>query len=385
MPSNVLLTQLDLALRKRLDIVLDAAVAEHRVAGAVLLVARAGAVAYRRAVGFADVEARRPMTERTRFRLASMTKPIVSVAALALVERGKLGLDDAVTQWLPDFRPRLVDGREASISVRQLLTHTSGLSYDFWEPADGPQARAQVSSGIDQPGLSLEENLRRLSQVPLSFEPGTAWQYSLSTDVLGGVVAKAYGAGLPEAVRALVAEPLGVDLAFTVERHADLAKPYFLGPELAPMGEPQQVPFGASFIRFSPARAFDPASYPSGGAGLVARAEDYLRFLEALREGGARLLTPAITASMTANRVGDLHVELDNGVWGFGYGFAVLKQPAPGDPRHAGTFMWGGVYGNSFFVDPEAQLSVVLLTNTALVGMLGELPDAVARAVYGSR
>lgn len=372
-------------LQTRLDHVLDLATAERRLAGAVLLVARDGELVYRRAVGYADLEAEQPMTERTRFRLASMTKPVVSVAALVLVERGKLRLDDAVTRWLPEFRTKLADGREASVSVRQLLTHTSGLSYGFWEPADGPQERAQVSNGIDQPGLGLDENLRRLATVPLSFEPGTAWQYSLSTDVLGGVIEKAYGASLREAVDELVAQPLGLDLAFTLQDSAQLAKPYFLGPELQRMAEPEEVPFGASFIRFSPQRAFDPSSYPSGGAGLVARADDYLRFLEVLRRGGAPLLRETSVGSMTANQVGDLHVEMDNGDWGFGYGFAVLKQPAAGNPRRAGTFTWGGVYGNSFFVDPEAKLSVVLLTNTALVGMMGELPDALARAIYGSR
>lgn len=373
-------------LRSELDRVLETAVAKRRIAGAVLLVAREGDVVYRRALGLADRESNEPITERTRFRLASMTKPIVSVAALALVERGKLGLDEPVTRYLPEFRPRLADDREARISVRQLLTHTSGLSYGFWEPADGPQERAHVSNGIDQPGLSLEENLQRLATVPLSFEPGTAWQYSLSTDVLGGVVAKAYGASLPEAIEELVAKPLGLDFRFTLQQdRAELAKPYFLGPDLLPMAEPQQVPFGASFIRFSPQRAFEPTSYPSGGAGLVGRAEDYLRFLEALRQGGAPLLSLASTASMTANQVGELHVEMDGGDWGFGYGFAVLKRPAADNPRHPGTFTWGGVYGNSFFVDPARKLSVVLLTNTALVGMMGELPDAVVRAVYGSR
>lgn len=374
----------DVALASRLDGVLQGAVAEQRITGAVLMVARDGVVVYRRAVGFADREARRPMTERTWFRLASMTKPLVSTAALALVERGQLRLEDPVTRFLPEFRPRLPDGRAATITIRQLLTHTSGLSYGFWEPPGGPLERAGVSNGIDSPGCALDENLARLATVPLSFEPGTAWQYSMSTDVLGAVVTKAFGAPLPQAVSELVAKRLGIEVKFSASPELELATPYFSGVlGLQPMAEPQEVPFGASFVRFSPQRAFEATSYPSGGAGALGRAEDYLRFLEAIRAGGAPLLAASGAQQMTANQVGELHVELDGGQWGFGYGFAVLKQPAPNNPLRPGSAMWGGVYGNHFFIDPESRLSVVLLTNTALVGMMGELPNAVDRAVYG--
>ncbi|HTN82361.1 MAG TPA: serine hydrolase domain-containing protein, partial [Sorangium sp.] len=161
----------DEPLQRRLDAVVEAATAEGRIVGAVVVVARDGQVVYRRAAGFADREAGRPVREDTVFRLASMTKPIVSAAALALVDAGALGLDDPVTKWLPSFSPRLADGRAATITVRHLLTHTAGLNYTFMEPPDGPYHRERVSDGLDQPGLSLEENLARIAKAPLLFEP----------------------------------------------------------------------------------------------------------------------------------------------------------------------------------------------------------------------
>jgi CubicO group peptidase (beta-lactamase class C family) len=162
----------------------------------------------------------------TVFRLASMSKPIVSVAALALIDQGKLSLDDPVTKWLPDFRPRLADGREPVITVRHLITHTSGLGYKFLEAADGPYHKAEVSDGIAEPGLTAAVNLERLASVPLLFEPGTSWSYGLSIDVLGEVIARAGGRTLPELVEQLVTGPLAMtDTRFTVTDRGRLAWP----------------------------------------------------------------------------------------------------------------------------------------------------------------
>ncbi|WP_437939023.1 serine hydrolase domain-containing protein [Sorangium sp. So ce341] len=375
----------DEALQRRLDEVVEAATAQGRIVGAVVVVARDGQVVYRRAAGFADREAQRPVREDTVFRLASMTKPIVSAAALALVDAGTLGLDDPVTKWLPSFSPRLADGRAATITVRHLLTHTAGLNYTFMEAPDGPYHRARVSDGLEQPGLSLEENLARIAKAPLLFEPGKAWHYSLATDVLGGVVAKAGGAPLPDVVRRLVTGPLGMDAAFAVADPSRLAVPYGdAGARPARMADPQVVSFGPAKITYSPSRILDPRSYPSGGAGMVGTADDYLKFLEAVRTGGGKILRPATAQAMTSNQTGDLEVQQPGGKWGFGFGFAVLKAPDPGTmPSAAGTWQWGGAYGSNFWVDPSAKLTVIVLTNTALAGMAGEFPDAVRRAVYG--
>lgn len=377
------------SLAGRLDAAIDHAIEQKRIVGTVVLVARDGQVVYRRAAGLADREANRPMREDEIFRLASMTKPIVSAAALALVDRGQLRLDDPVTRWLPTFRPRLPDGREPTITVRQLLTHTAGLTYGFLEPADGPYHRANVSDGLDQPGLSLDENLRRIASVPLSYEPGTAWQYSVATDVLGGVVAQAGGHPLPEVVDRFVTGPLHMKgTGFAPPEPARLAAAYADGkPEPVRMGDPHVVPFGpGGGIRFSPGRAFDRNSFPSGGAGMVGTAGDYLTFLEAIRTGGSPILKPETVRAMAASQTGALTGVASGPGWGFGYGFAVLTDPgAAKSPHSPETIQWGGAYGHHWFVDPGRRVTVVALTNTTVEGMVGAFTAEVRDAVCADR
>lgn len=370
-----------------LDPVIDKALAEQRIVGAVVIVAKDGEVLYRRAAGFADREAKKPMREDAVFRLASMTKPLVSVAALALVDQGTLSLEDPVTKWLPTFRPRLPDGREPVITVKHLLTHTAGLAYGFNQPASGAYARARVSDGLDNPpGLTLEENLRRLATVPLSSEPGERWAYSVATDVLGAVVASAGGAPLPQVVARLVTQPLGLkDTGFRVGDVSRLAPAYANG-EQAPvrMGKTHDIPFFAGVIHYTPGRALDARAFPSGGAGMVGTAGDYVKFLEALRKGGAPVLKQD-----TVGQLGSIHVGPESQPqgpgWGWGLASAVLIDPAPTHtPQSAGTWQWGGAYGHSWFVDPRRGITVVALTNTALEGMSGAFPGAVRDAVYAA-
>jgi CubicO group peptidase (beta-lactamase class C family) len=371
-------------LKSRLDGVIDRAIAEAHVVGVVMLVARAGTVVYQRAAGAADREAQRAMTMDTIFRYSSLSKPIVSATALALIERGQLALEDPVTKWIPEFRPCLADGWEPVITLRHLLTHTAGLSYKFSEPPDGPYHRANVSDGMDQPGLEFDENLRRLASVPLLFPPGTAWNYSLATDVLGKVIERVSGLSLQEAVARTITQPLKMqDTAFVTRDPARLAVPYASGdPKPVRMSDPHAVPFPPGEMLFSPSRTLDTSSYPSGGTGMAGTASDFLSFLEALRRGGQGLLQPATVRLMTSNAIDDLPMLMGPG-WGFGLGVAVLKDPAAANvPQGKGTWRWGGVYGHHWFVDPVHELSVVVLTNTALVGMIGEFPDALGREIY---
>jgi CubicO group peptidase (beta-lactamase class C family) len=373
-------------LAAKLDSVIERAIAEQRIVGAVVLVAHDGAVVYRRAAGHADRETGRALRENDIFRYASLSKPIVSAAALALVERGKLGLDDAVTKWLPWFRPRLADGSEATIRVHHLLTHTAGLSYGFNEAPDSPYHRAGISDGLDHTNVSLEENLRRLASVPLYHAPGAAWRYSLATDVLGAVVERAGGAPLPDVVTALVTGPLGLkDTHFHTSDTTRLITAYANGvPAPIRMREEYRLPLGeAAGVRFAPARALDAAAYPSGGAGMVGTAPEFLAFLEALRNGGAPILRPATVAEMTRNHTGSMAAAGVGPGWGFGLGFAVLEDAtAAGTPQSPGSFWWGGAYGNAWWVDPARKLSVVALANTTPEGLSGTFPLAVRDAVY---
>ncbi|KAF1049122.1 MAG: Esterase EstB [Xylophilus sp.] len=230
-------------------------------------------------------------------------------AALALVGQGRLALDAPITDWLPDFRPPGPDGAPAAITVRQLLTRTAGLGYRFLESdGQGPLARAGVSDGLDASGITLAQNLRRLAGVPLLFALGTAWSYSLATDVLGGVIEAAAGAPLPQAVARLVTGPLGLrDTAFHALDAARLAVPYVNdapGPHRLAEGETVSPYEELVGVRYSPSRALDPAAFPSGSHGMVGSAGDVLRLLEALRAGGAPLLPTALVDEMGRNQTG---------------------------------------------------------------------------------
>ncbi len=368
----------------RVNIVLDNAIAEKRLVGAVALVAKDGELVYRRAAGLADREAGRAMREGDVFRLASVTKPFVAAAAMRLVEDGAIALDDPVTHFLPDFRPRLPSGEAPTLTIHHLLTHTSGLGYGFQETTEGPYHRLGVSDGLDQPGLSIEENLRRLAAAPLHFAPGAAWRYSLAMDVIGAVVAKASGRTLPDFLRQAVLDPLDIrDSGFVAAKDAPLVAAYRDGaPEPPRMSDGDEVPFLDASIRFAPSRAFNPTSYASGGAGMNGTAHDVLRFLEAIRRGGAPILKPETVARMAAAHVQRAET-LEPG-WGFGYGWAVLDDPqAAATPQSKGTLRWGGVYGHRWFVDPAQALSVVALTNTAIEGMAGAFVAQLRNAIYG--
>lgn len=376
----------DPALAARADAALDAAVREQRVVGAVLLVARDGHLVYHRAVGLADREAGTPMREDAVFRYASVSKPIVAVAALRLVERGALSLDDDVARFLPAFRPAIA-GASPTITVRHLLTHTSGLGYTFNEPTpDGPYHRADVSDGLDVPGRSWEDNAARLAGVPLRFPPGARFHYSLAIDVLGEVVARAAKKPLPAAIDELVARPLGLrDTGFVVRDPRRLVPAYADGARgPVRIGDTALVPLGPMNVRFAPGRALDPASYPSGGAGMVGTAPDLLAFLEALRTSSPAILSPEHGAALARDQLrGARPDELGPGT-GWGFVSAIVHDPsAAGQVVQEGALRWGGAYGHTWIVDRSAKTSIVLLTNTAFEGMVGKITKDVEHAVYG--
>jgi CubicO group peptidase (beta-lactamase class C family) len=382
----------DPGLGARVDAVVDAALAEKRLVGGVVLVAQDGETVYARAAGMADREAGRPVTLDSIFRYASLTKPIVSAAAMTMLEDGAIGLDDPVTRYLPDFRPKLADGSEPVITLKHLLTHTSGLTYDFMEAPESAYHQTGISNGFDKPGVTMAENLKAIGGWPLMFPPGAAWMYSVSTDVLGAVLEKAAAMSLPEIVLTKVTGPLGMaDTGFVPADPARLATAYKDGlPEPPRMAERDSVPFAVSPLNYAPDRYKDPKSFPSAGAGMLGSAPDFLKFLEAVRQGGAPFLKPESVARLTQNAIGDTPVILAGPGVGFSLGWAILTDPAAAaaatgvpNPRSVGTWSWGGVYGGSWFVDPGKRMSVVILTNTAIEGMIGAVTAGVGAAVYG--
>jgi CubicO group peptidase (beta-lactamase class C family) len=369
-----------------LDRVIDLAIAQQQLVGALVLVSLDAETVYARATGLADREAARPMRLETLFRYSSLTKPIVTAAALALVGQGKLELHQPISQYLPGFRPRLPSDEEPVITLHHLLTHTAGLSYPFMGPADSPYHRAGIADGIGPSGITLEENVRRIAAAPLLFAPGTSWQYSVGLDVTGAVIERVSGEPLPAVVARLVTAPLGMrDTAFHVVDPQRLAAAYAdATPVPALMGEPHDLTFGAGYLRYSPGRAFDASAFPSGGAGMVGSAMDFLRFLETIRTGGGPILPPEQAAQMLRNQTGEVAVELLGPGWKFGYGGALLMDPsAAQSPQSRGTWLWGGVYGHSWFVDPVKKLTVVTATNTGVAGMNGPVTIEIRNAAYG--
>jgi CubicO group peptidase (beta-lactamase class C family) len=372
------------------QIIADAIKAE-RVVGTGVIVAHHGQVVFEEYAGWAQRENKKSVNEQTIFRLASMTKPLVSAAAMALVEQGKLDLDAPITRWLPKFNPKLANGDKAKITVRHLLTHTSGLVYGFLFADNEPYYSAGVSDGIDEKVLSLEENLQRLADVPLMFAPGTAWCYSLSTDVLGAILEQVCQKPLPQIIEQYVTGPLEMnDTNFHVQAidrlvHA-YADGYSPGDGARLMQAQDQVLLeGCGPIHYAPGRIMNQQAYPSGGAGMAGTARDYLKFLETIRQGGGSILSVNSVKQMTQDAVPDFEVAAAGPGYGFGMGFAVVRDSVTaGTPRNAGSFEWGGVYGTAMFVDPTAGLSVVMLTNTALHGLMGTFPVDITRAIYAA-
>lgn len=369
----------------RINQLIDHALEAGRITGTVVLVYQGGDPVFRRAAGFADREANLPVQFDTIFRLASVTKPIVAATALAMVEHGLLSLSDKVADHLPWFHPRTADGETADITIHQLLTHTSGLVYG---PAiDDLPADGAVNKGLGNTDLDFEANFSRCNAVPLAFRPGTQWAYGFSIDILGAIIAKVHGSTLEDAVVHYVAGPLGMtDTRFHVTDPGRLAVAYAdAHPIPIRMPDPCTVVFESSGWKgtFSPNRIFNPKAFQSGGAGMAGTAGDIMTFLEALRMGGGGVLKPETVDLGFSNRIGA--IEREEAGMKFGYFGGVVEDPAPTmSPHSKGTVRWGGVYGLSWFIDRAKDLSVLSVTNNAVEGCMGDYPERIKQAVYGT-
>jgi CubicO group peptidase (beta-lactamase class C family) len=366
-------------LTTRLDAAIDSALTRKTIVGMVVLVSQNGRLEYSRAAGLADREAGRAMTEDAIFRLASCTKPIIATTVLAMADAGLLDLDDSVTKFLPYLAPKTADGQTPTIKIRHLLTHTAGLVYG------GPELEAAgVSPGLSGPVIPLEENMRRLSTIPLMFKPGTQWSYSMSIDVLATVVAAINGSDVEGAVRRYVTGPLGMkDTGYFVSDPARLAQPYGDGvPEPERMTDGYTWPDGPVFEL---SRIFNAAAPQSGGAGMAGTAGDLLKMLETIRDGNGRILRPGTAAEGLKNQIGDAPRREQDAGKRFGFFGAVLEDPmaAGNSPAPKGTVDWGGVYGHNWFIDPQNGISVVSYSNTAPNGCNGPFREEIRNAVYG--
>lgn len=362
----------------RLDAAATRAVDEGRIVGSVIIVRQHGEVIYEAARGLADRESRRPMTLDTIFRLSSLTKPIVAATILALIEDGKLGLDAAITDYLAEFRPRLADGTQPAITIRQLLTHTSGLS------TASILTQAEATAGVNRWRLGDDTIIARIGALPLLFAPGAGWAYGPSIDVLGYVAGRLVGGRLEDAIRDYVTDPLGmIDTGFTVRDPSRLAAPYAdgaNGPELMGPAHTIPNPWGST-TTYDPDRIFDAAAFQSGGGGAAGSGPDFMRLLEALRTGGP-ILRPETARLGLTNQTPKLLQAVSPG-WQFSLFGAWLDNPsAAGVPAPRGVVRWGGIYGHNWFIDSVAGLSVVSMSNTGLEGSDGRFRDEILQAVY---
>lgn len=363
----------------RLQSVIDDAVARGRIVGVVYLVAKDGEIVFATERGHADREAGKPVRRDTLFRLASVTKPFVATAALAMMDEGLIALADPVSRYLPYFKPKAADGSVSQITLRHLITHTSGLSYDYGPDPD-------FSDGLSDTDLGFEENFKLLAARPLKFAPGSRWEYSVAIDVLGAVLAHAEGTSLDDVVTRRICDPLDItDTRFTIVDRERLATAYADATPTA-MRMPDRMILGSDdgrYFSFAPMRAFNPKAFQSGGAGMIGTADDVLRFLEAIRLGGTPLVSPETCRAAVTNQIGTLARGDGHEGQRFGYLSAIVQDArAAATPQSQGTLNWGGVYGNDWYVDIAKGLSVVSLSNTALEGCLGPFTTDTRDALY---
>jgi CubicO group peptidase (beta-lactamase class C family) len=358
---------------KRLSEALNGYVKEGKLPGGVVLVARKGKVAYTEAFGQRDREAGAPMREDTIFRIASQSKALVSVGVMMLQEEGRLLISDPVGKYLPEFRettvavPKQGGGYEVvkakrPVTIRDLLTHTSGVSYgggvarDRWEAA---KITGWYFADRDEP---VGATVARMAALPFDAQPGEKFIYGYSTDILGALVERVSGQTLEEFLRARILEPLGMkDTHFYLpaskaERFAVVYSAKESGGlERAP--EPGGMVGQGAYLK-GPRKSF------SGGAGLLSTANDYARFLSMLLNGGEldgkRLLSRKSVELMTVDHLGGKPYREGQG---FGLGFSVVKDLGErGQPGSVGEYGWGGAYHSTYWVDPKEQLVVVYFT-----------------------
>ena len=341
---------------RRLVDVLQSEIDRQRLPGAVVLIARHGKLALLESLGQQDPARGTPMAVNSIFRIYSMTKPIVSVAAMMLMEQGRLLLSDPVSKYLPEFA---VQQSARAATVQDLLRHTAGLSYEFLGSSPVQQQYARINIGSRE--RSNAEFSQALAALPLMFEPGSVWEYSRATDVLGRLIEVVSGQTLGRFLTEQILTPLGMhETGFAVPpaQHGRIAEPFAQDPDGG-------VPMRLIDIRRE-------AALESGGGGLASTAMDYARFLQfMLNKGeldGVRLLGPRTVDFMTADHLGSIPVNggaastlLPPG-HGFGLGFAVRTAtglaPVPGT---VGMYYWGGIAGTTFFVDPREDFFALMM------------------------
>jgi len=347
----------------------------NEVPGVVTLVARKGRIVHFDAVGNRDAEAKTPMTTDSIFRIASMTKPITSVALMMLYEEGHFLLNDPISKWLPEFAemkvllpppagervetPNVLVPAKRPITFKHLLTHTAGLP-NVYRGATQPEYIKLA--GRKEPTDTMADSVSRLAKLPLNFHPGEAWEYGPATDVVGRLVEVISGETLDAYFRKRIFEPLGM-----VDTH------FYLPTEKVPRLTALYQPGDDKKIRLTEAPTAEsrwvkePHVYFAGAGGLVSTPLDYFRFHQLMLNcgelSGVRLLGRKTVELMTANHIGDLPIWLTGPGYGFGLGYSVIKDIGQAAiPSSVGTYGWGGAFCTYFWVDPAEEMIGIMMT-----------------------
>lgn len=376
----------------RIDSFVEGLVAAEQIPGAVVLLVRDGQVAYHKAYGYRDVGTEARLRPDDIFRIASQTKAITSLAAMMLWEEGRFGLDEPIARYLPEFRRHTVlakfnpadssyqsEPTQRRITIRHLLTHTSGLDY----PSIGSEefraiyAKAGVHAGIGTTNDVLADKMKILATLPLRHQPGERFTYGLSSDLLGYLVEVVSGMPLDQFFRKRIFEPLGMrDTWFQLpaDRHARLVT---LHEGSSGKVVPAREPIEGAHPDF-PAR---PGTYFSGGAGLSSTTADYARFLQLFLNGGeldgVRLLSRKTVELMLTNQLPDM-----GNAFGLGFGLETAANDHR-SPRGKGSFSWGGAFATSYWADPTERLIALIYTNVWSIPVAG-LGDRFTTLVYSA-
>jgi CubicO group peptidase (beta-lactamase class C family) len=385
---------------KRIDALLQEYADKGWIPGAVALVAQDGKIIYHKAIGYNDVESKKPLQKEAIFRIASQTKAITSVGVMMLYEEGKLLLDDAVSQYIPEFKnPKVLDRyhekdtgyttvpAKREITIRDLLNHTSGIGYAQIGTAqmNAIYYKAGVVGGIGVDQIVLADKMKILGGLPLFHQPGERWTYGLNTDLLGYLIEVVSGMNLADFFSKRIFEPLGMkDTYFYLpsSKHGRLVTLYTENNEKRLTKAPASLPLNGDFY---PDYPNSKGTYFSGGGGLSSTAYDYAIFMQMLlNEGiynGKRILSPASVRMMTSNQIGQIDFGGGNH---FGLGFDIVTKANAGkSPLSPGSFSWGGMFSSSYWIDPEEKIVAQLFINQ-YPHSHGEIHDKFKAVVYGA-
>jgi CubicO group peptidase (beta-lactamase class C family) len=368
----------------RIGAAVERSIDEKRIAGAVTLVARRGHIAWFKAQGMLDREAGKPMEPDALFRICSMSKPITSLAAMMLYEEGRFLLDDPVSKYIPEFKNPKVLVKPPSgqpytipasreITIRNLMTHTSGLTY-HWNGDVGQMYKdANVAHGLLQYDGTIGDSVKHLAGMPLLFNPGDRFEYSLGVDVLGYLVEVLSGKPLDEFFRTRIFEPLGMKDTYFYppeDKVNRLATAYTWYPEKGLSRFPDAPISEGAFTYTADYPYRGPKKLFAGGAGLCSTAMDYARFCQMMldggKAGGARLISRKTVELMTSDRLGKIGPDQ---AFGLGFGVDGVKAPLAelGSP---GQYNWGGFFYTAFVVDPKEQMITIFMAQLHPTGDL---------------